>query len=242
MNYLKNMKIKIFADGANLDFIKELNLNNNISGFTTNPSLMKKAGVKDYKKFSLDVLKIIGDKPVSFEIFSDELNEMYSQANEITLWGNNVYVKIPITNSKGEKTSELVKKLLRKGIKCNVTAILTLEQVKEIYDISQNDTEVIISIFAGRIADTGIDPNKIMADSVNLCKSKDKIKILWASTRELLNIFQADKIGCHIITVPNEILKKTSQIGKNLNELSLETVKTFLSDATDAGFEIKINK
>jgi len=236
------MKIKIFADGANLDFIKELNLNNNISGFTTNPSLMKKAGVKDYKKFSLDVLKIIGDKPVSFEIFSDELNEMYSQANEITLWGNNVYVKIPITNSKGEKTSELVKKLLRKGIKCNVTAILTLEQVKEIYDISQNDTEVIISIFAGRIADTGIDPNKIMADSVNLCKSKDKIKILWASTRELLNIFQADKIGCHIITVPNEILKKTSQIGKNLNELSLETVKTFLSDATDAGFEIKINK
>ena len=242
MNYLKNMKIKIFADGANLDFIKELNLNDNISGFTTNPSLMKKAGVKDYKSFSLDVLKIIGGKPVSFEIFSDELDEMYSQASEIASWGNNVYVKIPITNSKGEKTSELVKKLLRKGIKCNVTAILTFEQVKEIYDISQNDTEVIISIFAGRIADTGIDPNKIMTDSVNLCKSKDKIKILWASTRELLNIFQADKIGCHIITVPNEILKKTSQIGKNLNELSLETVKTFLTDATNAGFEIKINK
>ena len=242
MNYLKNMKIKIFADGANLDFIKELNLNDNISGFTTNPSLMKKAGVKDYKSFSLDVLKVIGGKPVSFEIFSDELDEMYSQANEIASWGNNVYVKIPITNSKGEKTSELVKKLLRKGIKCNVTAISTFEQVKEIYDVSQNDTEVIISIFAGRIADTGIDPNKIMTDSVNLCKSKDKIKILWASTRELLNIFQADKIGCHIITVPNEILKKTSQIGKNLNELSLETVQTFLTDATNAGFEIKINK
>jgi transaldolase len=182
MNYLKNMKIKIFADGANLDSIKEFNLNNNISGFTTNPSLMKKAGIKDYKTFSLDVLKIIGNKPVS------------------------------------------------------------LEQVKEIYSISENNTEVIISIFAGRVADTGIDPNKIMIDSVNLCKSKNKIKILWASTRELLNIFQADKIGCHIITVPNEILKKTSYIGKNLNELSLETVKTFLVDATNAGFEIKINK
>ena len=242
MNYLKNMKIKIFADGANLDSIKEFNLNNNISGFTTNPSLMKKAGVKDYKTFSLDVLKIIGDKPVSFEIFSDKLDEMYDQAIEIASWGKNIYVKIPITNSKGETTSGLVKKLLDKSIKCNVTAILTLEQVKEIYNISENNTEVIISIFAGRIADTGIDPNKIMIDSVNLCKSKDKIKILWASTRELLNIFQADKIGCHIITVPNEILKKTSCIGKNLNELSLETVKMFLVDATNAGFEIKINK
>ena len=208
MNYLKDMKIKIFADGANLDSIKEFNLNSDISGFTTNPSLMKKAGVKDYKNFSLDVLKIIGNKPVSFEIFSDELDEMYDQANEIASWGKNVYVKIPVTNSKGEKTSKLVKKLLDKGIKCNVTAILTLEQVKEIYNISENKTEVIISIFAGRIADTGIDPIKIMTDSVNLCNSKDKIKILWASTRELLNIFQANEIGCHIITVPNDILKK----------------------------------
>tara|TARA_B100001057_G_C22643877_1_gene869317 strand:+ start:179 stop:904 length:726 start_codon:yes stop_codon:yes gene_type:complete len=241
MNYLKDMKIKIFADGANLDSIKEFNLNSDISGFTTNPSLMKKAGVKDYKNFSLDVLKIIGNKPVSFEIFSDELDEMYDQANEIASWGENVYVKIPVTNSKGEKTSKLVKKLLNKGIKCNVTAILTLEQVKEIYNISENKTEVIISIFAGRIADTGIDPIKIMTDSVNLCNSKDKIKILWASTRELLNIFQANEIGCHIITVPNDILKKISNIGKDLNELSLETVKMFLADATNAGFKIKIS-
>ena len=242
MNNLEKLKIKIFADGANADMIRDLNEFNYIKGFTTNPSLMKKAGVKDYKAFSLDVLKVIGNKPVSFEIFSDELDEMYDQANEIASWGENVYVKIPITNSKGEKTSKLVEKLLDKGIKCNVTAILTLEQVKEINNISKNTTEVIISIFAGRIADTGVDPNKLMLDSVNLCKSKDKIKILWASTRELLNIFQAEKIGCHIITVPNEILKKTSYIGKNLDELSLETVKMFLADATNAGFKIKINK
>ena len=242
MNYLKNMKIKIFADGANLDSIKELNLNDNISGFTTNPSLMKKAGVKDYKSFSLDVLKIIGTKPVSFEIFSDELDEMYSQASEIASWGNNVYVKIPITNSQGEKTSELVKKLLRKGIKCNVTAISTFEQVKEIYDISQNDTEVIISIFAGRIADTGIDPNKIMADSVNLCKSKDKIKILWASVREPYNYLQAKQLGCHIITIPPTTIQKIEKFGKSFNQLTKETVRTFLTDAISAGFEIKINK
>lgn len=242
MNEIKDLNIKIFADGADLVSIENLNMNKDISGFTTNPSLIKKAGVSDYKKFCQDVLKITKDKPVSFEIFSDDLNEMYDQANEIASWGKSIFVKIPITNSKGEKTSGLIKKLLENKIKCNVTAILTIQQVKEIYEISNSETDVIISIFAGRIADTGIDPIPMMSEAVNLCKDKKNIEILWASTRELINIFQANKINCHIITVPHDILKKTSLIGKNLDDLSLETVQMFLNDATKAGFKIKIYK
>ncbi len=242
MNNLKNINIEIFADGADLNSMKELDKDKNINGFTTNPSLMKKAGVTDYKKFAKEVLNNIKEKPVSFEIFSDELDEMYEQANEIASWGKNVFVKIPITNSKGIKTSQLIKKLTDKGVKCNVTAILTIQQVKEIYEISNSKTEIIISIFAGRIADTGIDPMPIMKESVEMCKTKTNIKILWASTRELINIFQANKLNCHIITVPNEILKKISSIGKDLNQLSLETVNMFLSDATKAGFKIEIEK
>lgn len=242
MNKLKDLNIKIFADGADLVSIENLNMNQNVSGFTTNPSLMKKAGVVDYMKFCKDVLKITKNKPVSFEIFSDDLDEMYDQANEIASWGESVFVKIPITNSKGKKTSGLIKKLLENKIKCNVTAILTTQQVKEIYEISNFETEVIISIFAGRIADTGIDPIPMMTEAVSLCKSKKNIEILWASTRELINIFQANKIGCQIITVPHDILKKISLVGKNLDDLSLETVQMFLDDATKAGFKIKINK
>ena len=242
MNKLKDLNIKIFADGADLVSIENLNMNQNVSGFTTNPSLMKKAGVVDYMKFCKDVLKITKNKPVSFEIFSDDLDEMYDQANEIASWGKSVFVKIPITNSKGKKTSSLIKKLLENKIKCNVTAILTIQQVKEIYEISNFETEVIISIFAGRIADTGIDPIPMMTEAINICKSKKNIEILWASTRELINIFQANQIGCQIITVPHDILKKISLIGKNLDDLSLETVQMFLNDATKAGFKIKINK
>jgi transaldolase len=242
MNKLKNLDIKIFADGADLVSVENLNMNQNISGFTTNPSLMKKAGVTDYKKFCQDVLKITKDKPVSFEIFSDDLDEMYDQANEIASWGKSIFVKIPITNSKGEKTSSLIKKLLENKVKCNVTAILTIQQVKEIYEISNSETEVIISIFAGRIADTGIDPIPMMTEAVNICKIKKNIEILWASTRELINIYQANQINCQIITVPHDILKKIPLIGKNLDDLSLETVQTFLNDATKAGFKIKINK
>ena len=242
MKKLKDLDIKIFADGADLASIENLNMNQDISGFTTNPSLMKKAGITDYKKFCQDVLKITKDKPISFEIFSDDLDEMYDQANEIASWGKSIFVKIPITNSKGEKTSGLIKKLLENKIKCNVTAILTIQQVKEIYEISNSETDVIISIFAGRIADTGIDPIPMMSEAVNLCKDKKNIEILWASTRELINIFQANKINCHIITVPHDILKKTSLIGKNLDDLSLETVQMFLNDATKAGFKIKIYK
>ena len=242
MNKIKNLNIKIFADGADLVSIEKLNMNKDISGFTTNPSLMKKAGVSDYKKFCQDVLKIIKDKPVSFEIFSDDFDEMYDQANEIASWGKSIFVKIPITNSKGEKTSSLIKRLLKNKIKCNVTAILTIQQVKEIYEISNSETDVIISIFAGRIADTGIDPISMMSEAVNICKDKKNIEILWASTREVINIFQANQVNCQIITVPHDILKKTSLIGKNLDELSLETVQMFLNDATKAGFKIKINK
>ena len=242
MNKLKNLNIKIFADGADLVSIEKLNMDQNISGFTTNPSLMKKAGVTEYKKFCQDVLKITKDKPVSFEIFSDDLDKMYDQANEIASWGKSIFVKIPITNSKGEKTSGLIKKLLENKVKCNVTAILTIQQVKEIYEISNFETEVIISIFAGRIADTGIDPIPMMTEVLNICKTKKNIESLWASTRELINIYQANQINCQIITVPHDILKKIPLIGKNLDDLSLETVQTFLNDATKAGFKIKINK
>ena len=233
-------KIKIFADGADLNSINKLNENKNISGFTTNPSLIKKAGITDYKKFCLDVLKITKNKPVSFEIFSDDLDEMYDQAAEIASWGESIYVKIPITNSKGQKTSSLVNRLLANDIKCNVTAILTFDQVKEIYEISNFKTKLIISIFAGRIADTGVDPIPLMSKAINFCKNNKNIEILWASTRELLNIFQADQISCQIITVPHDILNKMSLIGKDLIVVSLETVKMFLDDATKAGF--KINK
>ena len=242
MKKLKDLDIKIFADGADLVSIENLNMNQDVGGFTTNPSLMKKAGITDYKKFCQDVLKITKNKPVSFEIFSDDLDEMYDQANEIASWGKSIFVKIPITNSKGEKTSGLIKKLLEKKIKCNVTAILTIQQVKEIYEISNSETDVIISIFAGRIADTGIDPILMMSEAVNICKTKKNIEILWASTRELINIFQANQINCQIITVPHDILKKISLIGKNLEDLSLETVQMFLTDATKAGYKIKINK
>ncbi len=239
---LKDLNIKIFADGADLVSIKNLDNDKNISGFTTNPSLMKKAGVSDYKKFCLDVLNITKNKPVSFEIFSDDLDEMYEQAMEIAAWGDSIFVKIPITNSKGKKTTGVIKKLLNQNVKCNVTAILTIEQVKEIFEISNNETKVIISIFAGRIADTGINPIPMMSEAVKICKDKKNIEILWASTRELLNIFQANEIGCQVITVPHDILKKVSLIGKNLNDLSLETVQMFLKDAVKAGFKIDINR
>ena len=167
---------------------------------------------------------------------------MYEQAMEIAAWGDSIFVKIPITNSKGKKTTGVIKKLLNQNVKCNVTAILTIEQVKEIFEISNNETKVIISIFAGRIADTGINPIPMMSEAVKICKDKKNIEILWASTRELLNIFQANEIGCQVITVPHDILKKVSLIGKNLNDLSLETVQMFLKDAVKAGFKIDINR
>lgn len=233
-----NLKTLIFADGADLKSIVKLNSDPMISGFTTNPSLMKKAGIVDYKKFALEVLKIVKKKPVSFEVFSDEINDMERQAREISSWGENVYVKIPITNSKKIKTKNLVKKLSDDKIKCNVTAVFTLDQVKDVFESANNKTDLIISVFAGRIADSGLDPMSTMKKTIKLCASKKNIKILWASTREIYNLVQANEINCHIITIPNSILGKLPGIGKNLEELSLETVNSFLQDAEKSGFKI----
>ena len=238
VNLKNKMNIKIYADGADLDSFKELNENPKISGFTTNPSLMKKSGVKDYKKFAKEVLKIVKKKPVSFEVFTDDINEMETQAREINTWGENIYVKIPITNSKNVKTNQIIKKLSDDKIKCNVTAVFTVDQVKDIINVIDNKTDLIISIFAGRIADTGLDPIDTMKEAIALCKNKRNIEILWASTREIFNVIQANNINCDIITVPNSILLKMSNFGKNLEELSLETVNSFLIDAQKSGFKI----
>ena len=225
---LDKLKIKIFADGAEIESIKKLNSNSFIKGFTTNPSLMKKAGIKDYKEFALKLLSEIKDKPISFEVFSDEIPEMEKQAYEISKWGKNVNVKIPVTNTKKESTAELIRKLSSKGIVCNITALFTTDQVKEVYDAIDKSTPSILSVFAGRIADTGKDPSDIIKYSVDLVKSKSKTEVLWASTRETLNIFQAEKLNCQIITVPHEILGKLSYLDKNLDDFSLETVNLFI--------------
>ena len=238
---LENLKIKIFADGADLESIKNLCKNSLIKGFTTNPSLMKKMGITDYKKFALNVLEIAKDKPVSFEIFADDLEEMEHQANEIATWGNNVNVKIPVTNTQGKSTVDLIAKLSNKKIICNVTAILTLDQLRNIVDALNPDTYAILSIFAGRIADSGINPTILMKEAVKIAEKKPKSEILWASTRQVYNIFDAEEAGCQIITVPHEIINKFKGIGKNLDELSLETVKMFYEDAKKAGYKIKTN-
>jgi len=235
---MNDLKIEVFADGADLASMLELNDNVNIRGFTTNPSLMKKAGVKDYKNFAIELSQKIKDKPLSFEVFADDINQMEDQAHEINSWGKNINVKIPITNTKGVSTNDLIWKLTSQNIKCNVTAIFTIEQVKNLLGFINKDTYTIISIFAGRIADTGIDPIPLMQEAVDLTKLKANIKILWASPRELLNIFHADDSGCHIITVPSDILKKMNLINKNLDEFSLETVKMFYDDARNVGYKI----
>jgi transaldolase len=203
---------------------------------------MRQAGIQDYKGFALDVLKIVTDRPVSFEVFADDINEMEKQAIEIATWGKNVNVKIPITNTKGESTASLVKTLSSKGIICNVTAIFTISQLQEIVNVLDPKTPAILSIFAGRIADTGFDPVPLMLEAVNIAKSKPLSEILWASPRELLNIFQADEVGCHIITVTPDLIKKLNGVGKDLAQFSLETVEMFYRDAKAAGYAIQINK
>ena len=234
------MKIKLFADGADLAGIKEMSELSHIAGFTTNPTLMRKAGVSDYKSFALDVLKIVPDRPVSFEVFADDFLTMEKQAVEIASWGSNVNVKIPVTNTKGEFCGPFVKRLSDLGVKLNVTAVMTIEQVEKITDQLSPNTSAIISVFAGRIADTGVDPVPVMAHAVRVMKSKPMAELIWASPRELLNIFQADAIGCHIITATNDILKKLSLVGKNLDTYSLETVDMFFKDAKASNFSIKI--
>lgn len=236
-----DLKIKIFADGADIESIRKLYAQPNIQGFTTNPTLMKQAGIQDYKAFALEVLKIVTDRPVSFEVFADDINEMEKQALEIATWGKNINVKIPITNTKGESTASLVKSLSAKGIICNVTAIFTISQLQEIVNILDPKTPAILSIFAGRIADTGFDPVPLMLEAVEIAKSKPLSEVLWASPRELLNIFQADEVGCHIITVTPDLIKKLNGVGKDLTQFSLETVEMFYRDAKAAGYSIQIN-
>ncbi len=234
---MKKLKVKIFADGADFSSIKSLNNYTYVKGFTTNPSLMRKAGIKDYKKFAIQVLKKI-KKPISFEVFTDNLKDMEIQAKEIASWGNNVYVKIPIMNTKKKYTYKIIKNLTDRGIKCNITAVFNFDQVKKILKFSSKDTNLIISIFAGRIADVGIDPESLIKRSVNLVRKRKKVEILWASTREIFNVIQAERCKCHIITVPNNILKKYSMIGKNLGLINLDTVKTFYLDAKKSKYKI----
>ena len=238
MNGLQNFRIKLYADGADLAGMIEEYRKGIVSGFTTNPTLMKKAGVTSYEEFAKAALKAIPDLPISFEVFSDDLPGMEREARKIASWGENVYIKIPVTNTHGKSTAPLVKELSHDGLKLNVTAVLTLEQVRTIARELSPDTPSIVSVFAGRIADTGRDPVPVMKDAVNVLKPLPKAELLWASTREMLNLAQAESCGCHIITITNDILKKIPQLGKDLNQLSLETVQMFYSDAQSAGYKI----
>lgn len=238
MKLLHTLKIKIFADGADKAGMLEMYGKPYIQGLTTNPTLMKKAGITDYKSFAREILAVIPDKPISFEVFSDDFAEMERQACEIASWGSNIYVKIPVTNTKREPSYDLVRKLSKAGVKLNVTALMTLEQVSAVAAALDKATPSYISVFAGRIADTGRDPLPIMSKALEAMRSRPKAELIWASPRELLNIFQADDIGCHIITVTNDILKKLSLVGYDLDDYSLDTVKMFHSDATAAGFRL----
>lgn len=238
MSETPRLKVKLFADGADLKGMREMAANPLIKGFTTNPTLMRKAGVADYAAFARDVLQIIPDRPVSFEVFADDFDEMEVQAHEIASWGRNVNVKIPVTNTRREFCGPLVERLCKAGVQVNVTALLTLDQVKRVTERLAPETAAIVSVFAGRIADTGRDPVPLMAEAVRVLKAKPKAELIWASPRELLNIFQADAIGCHIITATNDILKKLSLVGKDLDRYSLETVEMFYRDAKAAGYTI----
>jgi len=232
------LKIKLFADGADLNSMLELYRDPMIKGFTTNPTLMKKSSITDYEKFAKQVLLEIPDRPVSFEVFADDLEVMFDQAKVIASWGKNVNVKIPVTNTKGEFTGSIIKELSATGIQLNITAVFTSMQVRAIAKNLSFDTPAIVSVFAGRIADTGRDPLPIMSECVEILKDLPKAELLWASPRELLNIIQANEIGCHIITATPDVLGKLKLLGKDLSEFSLETVQMFFNDASTAGYII----
>jgi transaldolase len=238
MKRVDKLKVQIFADGADKTGMLEMYNKSFIKGLTTNPTLMKKVGIKDYEAFAKDILLEVKDKSISFEVFSDELDEMEKQALKIATWGENVYVKIPVTNTKGIPTYTLIKKLSDKGVKVNVTAIMTLEQVRDVVLSLNQNVPSYVSVFAGRIADTGIDPVPLMSAAVQITRMNSKAEVIWASPRELLNIFQADEIGCQIITVTNDILKKLELVDYDLNSYSLDTVKMFYNDALAAGYNI----
>ena len=242
MTELKDLNIKIFADGADLEDISRLYNNPIIKGFTTNPTLMRKANVKDYRGFALEMLSIVPDRPVSFEVFSDDFPEMEEQALEIATWGQNVYVKIPVTTTMGEFSGPLIHRLATAGVQVNVTALMAAHQVQRVAECLSPDTSSIVSVFAGRIADSGRDPVPLMRQAVECLDHLPKAELIWASPRELLNIFQADSVGCHIITATTDVLAKLHLVGKDLDEYSLETVKMFRQDAVGAGYTITVSR
>jgi transaldolase len=232
------MKTEIYCDSADLETIKKLNSNTLVKGFTTNPSLMRLAGAKNYKNYSLKLLKICNRKPISLEVFGDNFDQMFNQANTINSWGNNVYVKIPVVNSKGIFSGKVISALSKNGVKLNITAVYTINQVKKIIKRINKDSKIIISIFSGRMGDVGKDPIPIIKESVRLTKRLRNVKILWASTREPYNYLQAKNCGCSIITMPAAIIEKISKFGKTYQELTLDTVKKFLKDSRDSNFKI----
>jgi len=238
MKPVDQLSVKIFADGADVAGMVDLYRKPYIKGFTTNPTLMRKSGISDYRAFALQVLQAIPDRPISFEVFSDEFDDMERQAREIAGWGDHVYVKIPVTNTRRESACDLVRRLSHAGVKLNVTALLTLDQVRDVTAAVAGGAPACISVFAGRIADTGYDPVPLMAAAVELMRLAPNAELIWASPRELLNIFHADAIGCHIITVTHDILRKLSLVGYDLREYSLDTVKMFHADAKQAGFTL----
>jgi transaldolase len=239
MKAVSDLKVKIFGDGADIASILDLGEKPFIKGFTTNPTLMSKAGVVDYEAFAFEVLQHISDRPVSFEVLADDEDTMESQARQIASWGANVYVKIPVTNTHREPMYDLVRRLSRDGIQVNVTATMTLEQVRELASALQGGAASYVSIFAGRIADTGRDPIPVMSDALDILRDNENTELIWASPRELLNIFQAEQIGCHVITVTNDILRKLNLVGKDLDEFSLETVRMFHSDGVKSGYTLE---
>jgi transaldolase len=232
------MKTKIFCDSADYKTIKYFNNNNIVDGFTTNPSLMRLSGAKNYRDYSLKVLKICRKKPISFEVFADHPKEMLRQAYKINTWGKNVYVKIPVVNSKGIFMGPVIKELSKKGIKLNITAVYTYEQTQKIFKCLNKKTRSIISIFAGRMADKGKDPLPIFKKSIKLVKKNKKIEILWASTREAYNFIQAKQLNCHIITMPPKVINQISSFGKSAKAMTLETVKGFLTDSKKSNFKL----
>jgi transaldolase len=238
MNSPEQLAVQLFADGADLAGMLEMHAKPFIKGFTTNPTLMRKAGVADYRAFALEVLRAIPDRPISFEVFSDDFDEMAAQALEIASWGPNVNVKVPVSNTRGEFAGPLISRLSRQGVFLNITALMTARQVRRVVDALDGTARAYVSVFAGRIADTGRDPMPIMAESVRIVNTRSGTELIWASPRELLNVFQADAVGCHIITATNDILKKLDGVGKDLDRFSLETVEMFRRDAVAAGFRI----
>jgi transaldolase len=238
--YLGNLKIKIFADGADLNVIAELARRPYIAGFTTNPTLMRKAGVTDYRAFAAQALRIVPELPISFEVFADDFDAMERQALAIAAWGKNVYVKIPVTNTRGESSAPLIRRLSRSGVPVNVTALLTLAQVREVAAVLSPATPSYISVFAGRIADTGRDPVPVMQEALEIMAALPLAELIWASPRELFNVIQANDMGCHIITATPDVLAKLALIGTDLKNYSLDTVRMFYRDACAAGFSIPI--